>query len=754
VDFRNRQDKAKHAPVSQSNLRQVKKVRPWTRNNEHTSWTLRLFIREIRVHHPLFIDSIEASVDHILDTIPGDIVLGIPLAVGKPNPFVNALYRRIKGNPARRLRIITALSLSKPVGKSELERHFLEPLVERVFGDYPDLAYAKDLQAGTLPSNIEVREFFMKTGDYLGNEIAQQNYISTNYTFVARDMAVQGMNVIAQAVAARGEGDQLRLSLSSNTDVSFEVVEKARAAKTPLVVVAVINRQMPFMPNSAEVSPDFFDVVVTDPAATHTVFAPPNGKVSTADYAIGLHASSLVADGGTLQIGIGALGDAIAQALIVRDRNGAEYRSILESLCPDGIADRELGRFDQGLYGCSEMFVNGFLKLIEAGIVRREVYGDTLLQQLINDGVINDAVVTPDTLRALLANRRIHARLRQGELVFLQHYGILHPEVRIDGDELVLNDIRVANDISQDAALQGVATGMLGTRLTHGIFMTGGFFLGPGDFYQRLRSMPPQQLDKIDMTRIDFINQLYGKDELKRAQRRKARFMNTTMMVTLLGAAVSDALESGQVVSGVGGQYNFVAMSHALPDARLLMMLRSTHDNKDGLKSSIVWTYGQITIPRHLRDVVITEYGVADLRGQSDSEVIKRLLCIADSRFQPQLMKDAKAHGKLEASYEIPERYRTNLPQTLDDKLHPWSRAGLLPDFPFGTDLTEDELHIVRALKRLKHATEHPTELVTLAVKSLWAGKEAPNAYLERLGLADAKSFRDMFVRKLFAGNL
>ena len=63
------------------------------------------------------------------------------------------------------------------------------------------------------------------------------------------------------------------------------------------------------------------------------------------------------------------------------------------------------------------------------------------------------------------------------------------------------------------------------------------------------------------------------------------------------------------MVSGVGGQYNFVAMAHALPDARLLMMLRATHDNKDGLKSSIVWNYGHVTIPRHLRDIVVTEYG-------------------------------------------------------------------------------------------------------------------------------------------------
>ena len=286
----------------------------------------------------------------------------------------------------------------------------------------------------------------------------------------------------------------------------------------------------------------------------------------------------------------------------------------------------------------------------------------------------------------------------------------------------------------------------------------GGFFLGPRDFYERLRTMPPQELAKIDMTRIDFINQLYsdndGQAAVKRAQRRKARFMNTTMIVTLLGAACSDALESGQVVSGVGGQYNFVAMAHALPDARLLMMLRATHDNKDGLKSSIVWSYGHVTIPRHLRDIVVTEYGAADLRGQSDSEVVKRLIAVADSRFQEELIRQAKAHGKLEADYVLPERYRHNLPEMLEEKLHPWAQAGLLPDFPFGTDLTEDELHIVRALKRLKHATQHPGELLTMAIKSLWETKEAPLPYLERLGLAETHSFKDAFVRRLLANNL
>jgi acyl-CoA hydrolase len=699
-------------------------------------------------------DSMDVAVDHVLATVAGDVVLGIPLGVGKPNPFVNALYQRIKSDGVRRLRIITALSLEIPVGHSDLERHFLGPLVERVFADYPDLDYVKDSRAQTLPPNIDVSEFFMKTGDYIGNDEAQRAYISTNYTFVARDMLGQGMNVMAQAVAQRQEHGSTHYSLSSNPDVTFEVKERYKAAGLPLLTIGVVNDRMPFMPNGAEVPEDFFSVVVKDPLCTHTVFAPPNNKVGVADYAIGLHASSLVADGGTLQIGIGSLGDAIGQALIVRNQHQAEYRAMLHSLCPEGLSGRELTPLVEGLYGCSEMFVNGFLKLIEAGIVKREVFADQCLQTLVNEGHIAPKRLDPSVLTALLEAGRIRSPLSAADLGFLKRFGIFKPDAFLDGSTLGLGELRLPNQLDDHANFAAIANHFLGDHLTNGVFMTGGFFLGPGDFYETLRTMAPEVLAKIDMTRIDFINQLYGQADLKSAQRIKARLMNTTMIMTLLGAAASDALESGQVVSGVGGQYNFVAMAHALPDARLLMMLRSTHDNKDGLRSSIVWSYGNVTIPRHLRDIVVTEYGVADLRGQSDSEVVKRMLAVADSRFQDDLMGQAKEHGKLEPEYEIPAQYRNNLPEALAHTLKPWVDSQLLSDFPFGTDLTPDELHMVRAMKKIKHASENPQELVALAVKSLWEGQEIPSAYLERLGLDQAHSFKDLLIRRLFTVTL
>jgi hypothetical protein len=151
---------------------------------------------------------------------------------------------------------------------------------------------------------------------------------------------------------------------------------------------------------------------------------------------------------------------------------------------------------------------------------------------------------------------------------------------------------------------------------------------------------------------------------------------------------------------------------------------------------------------------VITEYGVAQLRGQSDGEVVKRMIAIADSRFQDELVRQAKAHGKLDASYEVPESCRNNLPERLAAKIKPWAQAGLLPDFPFGTDLTDEELHMVQAMKKMKRASQHPAQLLTMAVKSLWDGKEAPPEYLERLGLAEVHGFRGLLMRRLFARNL
>src|SRR3546814_8194448 len=139
---------------------------------------------------------------------------------------------------------------------------------------------------------------------------------------------------------------------------------------------------------------------------------------------------------------------------------------------------------------------------------------------------------------------------------------------------------------------------------------------------------------------------------LERAQRRESRFFNTCMMATALGAAVSDGLDDGRVVSGVGGQYNFVAMAHALPDARSVLLLRATREAGDGAGSNIRWNYGHCTIPRHLRDTCIDEYGIADLRGKNDEDCVIARSEEHEARHQQALVDSTEARrvGKEDVS--------------------------------------------------------------------------------------------------------
>ena len=204
----------------------------------------------------------------------------------------------------------------------------------------------------------------------------------------------------------------------------------------------------------------------------------------------------------------------------------------------------------------------------------------------------------------------------------------------------------------------------------------------------------------------------------KRAARVDARFVNSTMMATLLGAAVSDGLDDGQVVSGVGGQYNFVAQAFALDGARSILALESTRRGRGKPQSNIRWAYGHETIPRHLRDVFITEYGIADVRGKSDADVIAAMLGIADSRFQDELARAAKDAGKLAKTYEIPREARDNTPERIAAALKPAREAGLLPLFPFGSDFTEVEQRLIPALQILQEAQAAPLRLAVL----LWRG--------------------------------
>jgi acyl-CoA hydrolase len=612
---------------------------------------------------PVLFSDADAIADEIIREVGKTIVLALPLGIGKANHVANALYARAVADPAIDLCIFTALTPEVPKASSNLERRFLGPFLKRVFGDYPALAYAEAAHAGKLPPNVEVNEFFFLAGRWLSVASAQQNYISANYTHAQSYILKRGVNVVAQLVAKREAGGETRYSLGGNPDITIDLLAARKAGKADFKFIGQVNSELPFMPGAGDLPADVFSHVLDSPATDFPLFSAPKEPINLTEYATGLHIARLIEDGGTLQIGIGQIADAAVKTLILRHRDNATFRKIVAALSPDaeGHPLHQDAPFDKGLYGVSEMFVEAFLELIKAGILKREV-----------DGVL------------------LHAA----------------------------------------------------------------FFLGTRAFYRALREMDAASLARLQMTAVSFTNDLYGDEATKRRQRVKARFVNNAMMVTLLGAVVSDGLEDGRVVSGVGGQYNFVAQAFELEDARSVITLKSTRLSGRKLVSNILWSYGHETIPRHLRDIVVTEYGVADLRGKSDRDVIAAMLSIADSRFQPELLKRAKASRKIEADYEIPQAHRRNTPERITEALAGAASAGLLPAFPFGSDFTETEQRLLGPLQMLKSAS--PFGLMSLALSGLFApapGK-ADALALERLGLDRPREAREHLYRALVRGAL
>ncbi|MGE5625350.1 MAG: acetyl-CoA hydrolase/transferase C-terminal domain-containing protein [Bacillota bacterium] len=699
-------------------------------------------------------------VEAILSRVGKNLVVGTPLGIGKPNHLLNALYQRVASDRSLHLRLVTALSLERPAGKSELERRFLEPFVARVFGDYPELEYMRALRSGKLAPNVELSEFYFKSGAMLGVPSAQQDYISTNYTHVARDMLAAGANVVLQAVA-RLPGP--RYSLASNPDVTLDIMpglREAERAGRPVAVAGMVNRSLPFMYGDAEVAPEFFDFMVDAPALNHHLFVVPNTPIDPAAHIIGLYASALIRDGGTVQVGIGSLGDACIYATQLRHADNARYREALErtgALAGFSPAIETMGGLEpytQGLYAGSEMFGDGLMHLYEAGILKRRVYDHAGLQSLLNAGTISESV-GPETLAALQDAGLIQPRLTPGDVEFLKRFGILHPDVHLDGGGLVMPDgTRVSPDLHDKAAFRTLVGSGLGARLSRGVLVHGAFFLGSQWFYDALHAMPEPERRLFAMEAVSTVNELFSNLELEKLQHRHARFLNICMKMTLLGSAVSDALDDGRVVSGVGGQYNFVAMAHALKQARSILMLRSTHRSHGRLESNIVWEYAHCTIPRHLRDVVVTEYGIADLRGKSDREVIAALLNVADSRFQPQLLAEAKRARKLPADYAIPEAFHRNIPERLAAGLAPLRAQGLFPDFPFGHEFTPEELKLGKALKRLQAEGAKSTGKLRLLLALLHSPPKEAALYLKRMGLNAPRSFKEHVFARLVGAAL
>jgi len=306
---------------------------------------------------------------------------------------------------------------------------------------------------------------------------------------------------------------------------------------------------------------------------------------------------------------------------------------------------------------------------------------------------------------------------------------------------------KISADFSASKNLTAVKK-LIGKELKHGQVILGAFYLGPRAFYNELNAMSEEERMQFGMSGVEKVNQLYGGEELRALQRKDGRFVNTGMMANIMGAITSDYLEDGRVVSGIGGQYNFVSMAHALPDGRLVMMIRSTRGSGKNVKSNIMYNYGHTTIPKHLRDILVTEYGIADLRGKPDSKVIEEILKVTDSRFQDNLIKEAKLHGKLDPDFKLAPEYRNNVPLKIESILKTFQEDGHFVPFPFGTDFTAEEIVIGGSLKSFNTKTK-PAIIKSILGEMFKSVPPIAEPYLKRMQLDKPETTKEKIMRKV-----
>ena len=163
----------------------------------------------------------------------------------------------------------------------------------------------------------------------------------------------------------------------------------------------------------------------------------------------------------------------------------------------------------------------------------------------------------------------------------------------------------------------------------------GSFALGTRKLYDFIHENP-----LVEMYSTKFVNDPYiiGKND-------NMISLNGTMEVDLSGQCASESIGFTQY-TGTGGQLDFVQGTWRSKGGKSFLTLYSTYTDKDGeVKSKIVPNLSNgmfITVSRTEVQYVVTEYGVANLKGQNLRTRVKELISIAHPDFRPWLEWQAR----------------------------------------------------------------------------------------------------------------
>ncbi len=160
-----------------------------------------------------------------------------------------------------------------------------------------------------------------------------------------------------------------------------------------------------------------------------------------------------------------------------------------------------------------------------------------------------------------------------------------------------------------------------------------------------LVAMPPEEMAMIHENPVFELYDFGYTDDIRMlVQFENFVAVNNALLVDLTGQVASESI-GPRIWTGTAGQLAFMIAGRYSPGGRSISVLPSSHVINGERRTRIVSMLPEgtvVTVPRTLVDYVVTEYGVATLRGKTLRERIGELIAVAHPDFRAELRKEAQ----------------------------------------------------------------------------------------------------------------
>lgn len=199
------------------------------------------------------------------------------------------------------------------------------------------------------------------------------------------------------------------------------------------------------------------------------------------------------------------------------------------------------------------------------------------------------------------------------------------------------NDLGIHSEMFSDGVVNLYEMGVINNKAKtlHPGKMLATFLMGTRVLYDFVNDNPVVEMHSVDYTNNPYI---IGRNE-------RLTSINSALQVDLCGQVCADSIGYRQY-SAVGGQVDFVRGARLSCGGKSIIALPSTAANGKISRIAIHLDEGAaVTTSRNDVDYIVTEYGIASLRGKTIRERANALIEIAHPQFHEELKVQAKKNG-------------------------------------------------------------------------------------------------------------